>query len=230
MFRSKILSGSVFMLLATCPLHASTLLSEGFDNIATLAGSGWAMLNASAPAGTSNWFQGQAGIFTSQQGADTAYIAANFNNAAAGGNISNWLISPVLSLQDSFQLSFYTRTEASSAFPDNLQVLLSSNGASTTFTDFSLLFAINPTLAVGGYPEAWQQFTSNFAGLGVPSTGRIAFRYVVPDTNTNGNYIGIDTVSADTVLAAIAPEPGTLSLLGVALGIAAMRRRLARSV
>src|ERR1700682_4213238 len=96
---SRVFAGSLFVLLASSSLQAGVILNEGFDNISTLSGSGWAMVNNSAPVGTVGWFQGNTGIFNSQAGAPDAYIAANFNNAALPGNISNWLITPVLSLQ-----------------------------------------------------------------------------------------------------------------------------------
>ena len=62
--------------------------------------------------------------------------------------------------------------------------------------DFTnLVLSVNPTLSVGGYPEAWTQVTANFVGVGVPASGRFAFRYNVPDNLTNADYIGIDSVS-----------------------------------
>src|SRR5262245_3693753 len=128
---SRVFAGSLFLALASSSLHAGVILNEGFDNISTLAGNGWAMINNSAPAGTTGWFQGNAAIFGSQAGAPDAYIAANFNSAALGGNISNWLITPVIPLQYNLQFVFYTRTETGSPFPDRLELRLSTNGAST---------------------------------------------------------------------------------------------------
>src|SRR5207248_557682 len=55
-------------------------LAEGFDNITTLVPGGWAMRNNSNPLGATGWFQGNS--FTSQSGAPTSYIAANYNNGA----------------------------------------------------------------------------------------------------------------------------------------------------
>ena len=45
------------------------------------------------PIGSTSWYQGDVSIFTSQAGPADSYIAANFNNAAAGGTIADWLIS-----------------------------------------------------------------------------------------------------------------------------------------
>ena len=229
---SRVFAGILFLLLASSSLQAGVILTEGFDNIGTLAGNGWAMVNNSSPLGSTSWFQGNADIFSSQAGPPNAYIAANFNNAALGGNISNWLITPVVPLQYNLQFVFFTRTEVLSPFPDRLELRLSTNGASTnvgatdsSVGDFSnLLLSVNPTLSIGGYPEAWTQITANFVGVGVPSSGRLAFRYNVPDNSTNADYIGIDTVSItqDT------PEPATVGLVAFGLG-AVLWRRLSRA-
>jgi hypothetical protein len=225
---SRVFAGSLFLVLASSSLQAGVILSEGFDNISTLAGSGWAIVNNSAPVGTTSWFQGNPAIFSSQAGAPDAYIAANFNSAAFGGNISNWLITPVISLQYNLQFVFYTRTEVGSAFPDRLELRLSTNGASTNVgaTDSSvgdftnLLLSVNPTLSVGGYPEVWTQLTANFVGLGVPASGRFAFRYNTPNDDNHADYIGIDTVSVTQD----APEPATVGLIALGLGAVASRR------
>jgi hypothetical protein len=49
--------------------RASADSFRGFDNISTLAGSGWTLVNNSSPAGLTGWFQGNSGVFNSQAGA-----------------------------------------------------------------------------------------------------------------------------------------------------------------
>ena len=95
----------------------------------------------------------------------------------------------------------------------------SSDSSVGDFTN--LVLSVNPTLSVGGYPEAWTQVTANFVGVGVPATGRFAFRYDVPDNANNADYIGIDsvTVNQDQV-----PEPTTLGLIAFGLGAVVVRR------
>jgi uncharacterized repeat protein (TIGR01451 family) len=174
----------------------------------------WVVTNNSIPIGSTDWFTGNSVVFPAQAGA--GYAAANFNAAAYGGAISDWLISPALSnLQNGEVLTFWTRTEASAPAPDSMEVRLSLNGASTnvggtaaSVGDFTTLFlAINPTLTAGGYPSSWTQFTVTLSGLpaGV-NAGRVAFRYVIPDTSTQGDYIGLDTVNLT------GPPPLDLSL------------------
>jgi hypothetical protein len=232
MFHFRLLAGGLFLLSASVSLNASTILTEGFDNVSTLAGSGWTLVNRSSPLGTTGWFQGNTGAFNSHAGAPDAYIAANYLNAD-GGNISNWLITPVLPLQYDLQLSFYTRTESGAPAADRLQVRLSTNGTSsdvgasaTSVGDFTnLLLTINPALDLNGYPQDWTQYTVNLAGMGAGFTGRFALRYDVTDTTVNGDYIGVDTLSVNQQ----APEPATLGLIAFALGAAALRLRIRRA-
>jgi hypothetical protein len=229
---SRVFAGSLLLLLASSSLQAGVILTEGFDNIATLSGNGWVTVNNSSPLGSTGWFQGNTGIFTSEAGAADSYIAANFDNAGIGGNISDWLITPVLSLQYNLQFVFFTRTEPNSPFPDRLELRLSTAGASTnvgssdsSVGDFTgLVLSVNPTLSIGGYPENWTQVTASFTGLGVPASGRFAFRYSVPDTTNNADYIGIDSVS----IAQDTPEPATAGLFAFGLG-AILWRRLRRN-
>jgi hypothetical protein len=211
---------------AAAPAQASVLLSENFDNIGTLSGSGWAMINNSNPAGLP-WVQGNTGVFGSQGGAPDSYIASSFNASNGVGNISNWLLTPEMTLGNGDTLSFYTRSEA--FLPDRLEVRFSANGASTnvggtdsSVGDFSsLLLSINPALGAGGYPSGWTLYTITLSGLSGPTSGRFGFRYFVTDAVNNGDFIGIDTVNVNSV-----PEPATITLVGLGLaGVIARRRR-----
>jgi len=209
-------------LLLILPLTMSAGIVENFDDINTLAGNGWTMINDSVPVGTTGWFQGNPAIFDAYSGAPDSYIAANFNNAGFGGIINNWLITPAFNLSVSNRITFWTRTEAGSIFPDSLEVRLGING-SNNFT--TLLLAINPTFSIGGYPEAWTQYEIDLAAMGPGDTGRVGFRYLVTDTSVNGDYIGIDSFTQTPI-----PEPMTLVTLGTGLlGIAARRFRKNRA-
>jgi hypothetical protein len=177
-------------------------INEGFDDIVL---PGWVMINHSAPVGLTGWFQDTMPPFNAFDGAPDAFIAANFNNTAGLGTISNWLLTPQVNLRSGSTLTFYTRTEtpAGAVFPDRLQVRMSTNGSSTNVGtgaldvgDFTtLLLDINPDYTATGYPETWTQFTVNITGTAPGTLGRLAFRYFVenggPD-GTRSDYIGID--------------------------------------
>ena len=220
----------VFASLAS-PAFADTILIQNFDNVATLGAAGWVLTNNSSPVGTTGWFQGNPAVFPSQGGAPNAYIAANFENAALGGNISNWLLSPSLALNNGDTISFFT--QGAGIFADRLEVRLSTSGASAdvgateasigVFTN--LLATINPTLDPDGYPTSWTQEIFTVSGLGGPSNGRYAFRYFVPDTNVNANYIGIDTVQVNSVVPVPVPEPSMLPILSLSLAAVGLVRR-----
>jgi len=210
-------TGLASALTPTIP-DCAIIINERFDDIRNLPGDGWALVNHSEPLGAVDWFQGNDDVFPAFDGDPTAYIAANFNDGGDLATISNWLLTPEIGLADGSTLTFYTRTVESSQFPDRLQVRMSTNGASvnigvTAFDvgDFTtLLLDINPTYTIGGYPEAWTQFTINLTGVPPGSTGRLAFRYFVEDAGPEGinsNYIGIDRVVYCGTAARILPTP-----------------------
>lgn len=206
--------------------QAATVLSEGFDNVAALSGADWIFTNNSAAPVGLNWFQGNTGIFPAATGAPDSYAAANFaSSGAMTGAVSNWMITPALMLDGSSVISFYVRN-AGEDFLDKLEVRLSMGtgsdvGATTTSVG-------SFTTLLGGYasavtPGGWIGLTYGLSSLTEPTTVRLAFRYVVDDVATAGNYLGIDGLS---VTAAV-PEPATYVLM--ALGVAGLliRRRAA---
>jgi len=182
--------------------------TENFDDITTLAGSGWVMTNMSSPIGTTGWEQGlgtAGGSFNAQNGGATSFISADMENVAVNGTISNWLITPNRTFRNGDMFTFWTRKVLPDTKPDQLEVRISTNGASTNvgnsatsvgdFTTF--VTAFNPSLEAGGYPTDWVLCTVIITNQPAPFSGRIAFRYYVPNGGhggPNSTYIGIDNV------------------------------------
>lgn len=197
---------------------AGTMISEGFDNTTTLAGKGWFQTNLSSPVGPSGWFQGNPSAFAANVGAANSYIAANYLNGAefAGGTIDNWLMTPTLPLASGVTMSFDLRL-LGEGYLDTVEVWVSTNGSSTNVADFTQLASYSSSADTG-----WLGKSITLQSVNGITNGRLAFRYVAANTNTDGNYVGIDSVL-------VVPEPTSLALVGLALvaATAASRRKSA---
>ena len=199
---------------AAASSQAGTLLSESFKNVSALAGSGWVLNNQSTPGGTTNWYQGDAGIFAAQAGPAESYAAANYNNAPVGGTISNWLITPTFSTELGGTVSFWARGDIFDGFSDHLAYGLSSTGGSNT-GDFTLGSAVT----VSG---DWTLYTLAYGANGVGSSARFAIVYI--GEADLSNYVGVDTLTVTSV-----PEPSSMLMLGAGLlGLAAFSRRTSK--
>jgi len=197
--------GSIQSLSLINTMGNVNLMEEGFNTVSPLP-AGWASQNLSSPAGTTGWFQGNTGVFPAQSGPADSYIGANYQNTSGAGTISNWLFTPQFTtIKNGDAISFWTRKVAPDAFPDRLELRMSTNGASTnagatatSVGDFStLLLSVNPTLVTGVYPTTWTKYTYTVIGLSAPVSGRFAFRYFVTNggpAGSNSDYIGIDNV------------------------------------
>jgi hypothetical protein len=192
--------------------HAA-LLTEGFDDITTLAAKGWLIQNASFPTAGTDWFQGNSGVFVAQSGAAASYIASNYWAAPQGGLIQNFLVTPSFSLASEVTLTFWARGDVIPHFRDTFAVFADTAAPG----DFHRVMEL--TTALGD----WTQYTVNLAGRGAGALGRFEFEYFSPADGSN--YIGIDTVN---VTAAV-PEPQTCALMALGVAALALRRRRAAS-
>lgn len=210
---SRVAAGAL-ALAAAIPgaAHAAVeTLDEGFDDVGGLAG--WSLVNNSVPSGSS-WFQGNAGIFGAYSGAANSYAAASFLGTSDPlGVVDNWLITPVLSLTGTTNLSFWTRHEDAPGFSDLLEVRFAPGGGGGTSGFTTLLGTIGGS---GGYPATWSEWSGS---LNVEGEGRFAFRYVgAADTL---NYVGLDSVRVVTAV----PEPASFAMLALGLGALGFMRR-----
>ncbi|HYC30075.1 MAG TPA: choice-of-anchor J domain-containing protein [Chitinophagaceae bacterium] len=207
---------------------------EEFDTTSSAFARGWQPINTSDPKGQSVWVQGMFNNPTitgmpysipfspfSSKGSYAGFIGVDYlSTSAAAGIISNWLVSPVITMQNGDKIIFYTRTALyeiaatdSTDFSNRLQVRMSKNegvnvGNGNNVGDFnSTLLDINPTYLEAhtdpalfdpnAYPIRWTRFEAKVGGLNGPTKGRFAFRYFVEGGGSNGlgSGVAIDSVA-----------------------------------
>src|SRR5690606_28811457 len=143
------------------------------------------------------------------------FALVNYSSATGNGTISNWLITPVMTLENGDIISFYTRkggTGTGTIYPDRLELRISTNGAAsvtpsggaTNVGDFTTLaVSVNPNLNPTDYPFTWTQYTYTVTGLTGPTDSKLALRYFVTNggtTGSNSDIIAIDALSVDRPL------------------------------
>lgn len=158
----------------------------------------WTSVNASVggPGTNPNWQVRNDGVvFPALTG--STYAFANYNSSTGANDISNYLMSPQVTISNGAQISFWTRTVSAPAFADRLELVFNTTG-STLPADFTnVLVTVNPTLTTAGYPTTWTQFTATITGVTGSPTGRYAFHYNPTNggpLGSNSDYVGIDDV------------------------------------
>lgn len=209
----------LFLSFKSTYTDAQVIMHEIFNDITQLPASGWVETNLSSPIGTAGYFQGLQSIFPSYSGSPASYLAVNFNSVSGNNTISNWKITPQMSLKNGDVVKFWTRTATNSTFPDRLQLRLNVLGTTNVGSTVNsvgnftvLLLDINPTLTVSGYPQLWTEYTATITGVSNLTTCRLAFRYFVTNGGPNGinsNYIGIDEFMVYRPVAPYACANGT---------------------
>lgn len=216
---------------STTPAAASASFVEQFDNVGNLSGKGWVFKNNSFPIGQNGWRQGRYESAAQQQykflapvpflgfpayNANTSpndFVSCDVtcvNDATTGtGEISTWLISPQLPVNNGDKIIFYTRSVDDANYgwyaKDRMQVRANFTNGSTDvgssptstggFTN--VLLDINPnyiyndpggnTPAVAGYPRTWTKYTITISGLTAQvANARFAFRYLGTDAGVFG--------------------------------------------
>jgi thiol-disulfide isomerase/thioredoxin len=194
-------------------LHSQIILQENFDSLGSpiTLPTGWTMTNQSNPLGTATWFRGNTDSFSAFNGPADGYIGVNFQSGVGVSYISNWLMTPPVTVQNGDEVSFYTRIPAAQ-YPDRLELRMSTLGASSTNpagntgvgSYSTLCTSVNPSLTTSGYPITWTKITYIVTGLSGSTSCRFALRYHVPNggpDGANSNYIGIDAFKIKTPVA-----------------------------
>jgi hypothetical protein len=206
-------------LLAAAGAQAATLVSQGFDDIGTLAGSGWVLANLNPdPLVEVDWFQGNPDTFAARSGDPGAYIASSWGVAAAGSTLQNWLVTPQFSTATAGTVTFWMRGAADPGYTDSVRIGFSAGGTGAAS------FALGDAIDASG---AWTEYSLGFAAGGAGSIARFAIEHTGPDDLAD--YVGIDDLSVQTRAVTTVPEPANALLLAAGLlGLAAWRRRSAR--
>ena len=237
------ISAFLFVYLQSCVKDEAATLAppptknqsfvEEFDTVTAAYDRGWRYINVSEPYGSGSWIQGMfnnpnvTGLPTpipfpaySSKGTYVGFIGADFTStSAAAGVISNWIVSPVTSMQNGDKIVFYTRTVLypltggdSTDYTNRLQVRYSSSneslnvGSGVDVGDFkTILLDINPFLKEAhitpynpeAYPIRWTRFEAPVGGLNGVVKGRFAFRYFLEGAGSNGlgSGVAIDSVA-----------------------------------
>jgi len=154
------------------PNNESVVFKDFFNGDNTVAGltsRGWIVLNQDGGGLTAPWFQGKQ--FSSYEGPDTGYVAANYNGANSSNVIDQWLISPIIRVSGGDTLSFFYRSPNPTpltSFDDSIYVRLSPSGGAT-ISDF--------TSNLGRYlvpKDKWTEWSFIFTN---DSTIRFAIQY-----------------------------------------------------
>jgi len=198
---------------------------EEFDTAQSAYNRGWRFINRSDLIGRTSWQNPSvlAGIpFLSYSGTGTGYLWADYQSTASdAGTISNWAVSPVLTMQNGDKIVFHTRAELSffnndsTDFVNRMQVRLNKTtslncGDGTDHGDFTVpLLDVNPFYyeflksafnnpadplfqqARQAYPHVWTRFEATVVGLNGPTKGRFAFRYFTEEAGLNGRASSI---------------------------------------
>ena len=145
--RKSCLAGLCAFLFLACLVPVTraqlTSLTEGFDTVGSFQSAtgifaeGWVNVNNSDVPNTTafNWEQGDSGtfIYTAQSppGSTTSFIQDSFLSTN-GTVLSDWLLTPVLTLEAGATISFYTTAVEGTTFANDLQVYISTSGSSTS--------------------------------------------------------------------------------------------------
>ena len=211
--------------LKAIPPTADQSFVEEFDTATAALTRGWKFINVSEPHGGGVWQNGGNvnPLFSgfSNNGSYAGYIGTDYTSTSAEkGVISNWLLSPELTMKNGDKIIFYTRSLTyfdptlldTTDYGNSLEIRINTSndlnnvGKGTDAGNFTTtVFTINSTMAFSStvnpnpqaYPTKWTRFEATITTLPIAAKGKFGFRYYVIDGGSNGkgSGIGIDSVA-----------------------------------
>jgi len=199
---------SLFAVAMISAAQSQVLLYQGFDDVSGM--SGWTIENHSNPVGATSWQQGDPELFGSASvaGPENSFANALYTSTGDNGTISDWMVSPTVNISNGDSVRFYALSFNSTAYPDRLEIRLSTDGdASTMPSDetgvgsfTTLLYSINPDLDNTTFPsvvngDLWTWYSIPVTGVGSDVPSRVAFRYFVTGAGAagvNSTQVGVD--------------------------------------
>ncbi|MDA3880543.1 MAG: choice-of-anchor J domain-containing protein [Prolixibacteraceae bacterium] len=182
--KGEVINSSVSPLPPLSAGASTVLLEENMDDVTTLEPSGWVFNNVDG-GGSTDYFQGNTGVFDSYNGAPMSYCGQNYNGAN-GYLIDQWLISPEIESYGETIFSFWAMYTGS-MWLDHIYIYYSPTG-SDQIGDFELLMDRTALTNV------WTQYTESVSAYGPV---RFAIRYHETDGGLWGDdsdYWGLDAV------------------------------------
>ncbi len=211
--------------LKTIPPAANQSFVEEFDTATAALSRGWKFINVSEPHGSGVWQNGGNvnPLFSgfSNNGSYAGFIGTDYTStSAAQGIISNWLLSPEITMKNGDKIIFYTRSQTyfdptlldTTDYGNSLEIRINTSndlnnvGIGKDVGNFTTaLLTINSSMAFSStvspdpnaYPTKWTRFEATISTLPNAIKGKFGFRYYVTDggSNGNGSGIGIDSVA-----------------------------------
>ena len=215
---------AVVLLLSSCkddsyliippPIEDHSSFTETFDTTASALARGWRIFNRSVPSGLSIWQDGggNPAFFSAYQnsGSNAGFIGTDrLSTSADKGIISQWLVSPLLLMQNEDRIIFYTKAlklpgyvdddlNDSTDFANRLQLLINIQNDSAALvgggeSTGSFTTVTNPAIDINPAYYEWHNTPGNYPiDKGPASTAiTIAQAYPTEWTRFEGKITGL---------------------------------------